>query len=48
MVTGRCLFDGKGSRRQSSAMAQDAFDRDDWQTVLDPHRLESHAAADLL
>jgi len=29
-------------------MTQDAFDRGDWQTVLDSHRLESHDAAELL
>ena len=29
-------------------MTQDAFDRGDWQTVLDAHRLESCDAAELL
>jgi hypothetical protein len=29
-------------------MTQDAFDRGDWQTVLDSHRLESHDAAEWL
>jgi hypothetical protein len=29
-------------------MTQDAFDRGDWHTVLDAHRLESHDAAEWL
>ena len=29
-------------------MTQEAFDRGDWQAVLDAHRLESHDAAEWL
>ena len=32
----------------ASAMTQEAFDRGDWQAVIDAHRLESHDAAQWL